>query len=109
MKKYAFHIALPCRDIEKTKAFYVDALGAHLGRYTDNWIDINLHENQITFTKSGDFKFDFKNYRFGNQILPTFHFGVIVDADLWSKLYAKLFKMDLEVTTEATFLKNKTG
>jgi extradiol dioxygenase family protein len=34
---------------------------------------------------------------------------VIVDTDLWGKLYSKLFQMNLEVTTEATFLKNKIG
>ena len=109
MKKYAFHLALPCEDIEKTRTFYIDILGAQLGRNTDNWVDINLYENQITFTKSGNFKFDFKNYRFGQYILPSFHFGVIVDTDLWGKLYSKLFQMNLEVSTESTFLQNKMG
>jgi len=109
MKNYAFHLALPCQDLEKTKDFYVNILDASLGRFTDNWIDINLYENQITFTKSGKFNFDFKNYRLGNQILPSFHFGVIVDTDLWGKLYSKLFQMNLEVSTEATFLENKIG
>jgi len=109
MKKYNFHLALPCQDVEKTKDFYVNVLGAGLGRFTDNWIDINLYENQITFTKSGKFNFDFKNYRLGDQILPSFHFGVIVDTDLWGQLYSKLFQMNLEVSTEATFLQNKMG
>jgi len=109
MKKYSFHLALPCQDLEKTKDFYVNVLGAGLGRFTDNWIDINLYENQITFTKSGKFNFDFKNYRLGDQILPSFHFGLVVDTYLWGQLYSKLFKMNLEVSTEATFLQNKMG
>lgn len=109
MKKYAFHLSLPCGDLEMTKAFYIDKLGAKLGRNNNNWIDINLYENQITFTKSGNFQFNYKSYRFGNQILPSFHFGVIVDTDMWGKLYSKLFQMNLEVTTEATFLENKIG
>ena len=109
MKKAEFHLALPCADLEKTKDFYATKLGAKLGRYTDVWLDINLYGNQITFTKVGDFKFDFKNYRLGNQILPSFHFGVIVDVDTWGTLYSRLFSMDLEVTTEATFFENKIG
>lgn len=109
MKQYAFHLSLPCVDIEDTKEFYVNILGAGIGRHSDNWIDINLYENQLTFTKVGNFKFDYKNYRFENEILPSFHFGVIVDVDLWGKLYSKLFGMNLEVTAEATFLKNKHG
>ncbi|GAA4275759.1 VOC family protein [Aquimarina mytili] len=109
MRKAEFHLALPCEDLDKTKDFYVNILGAQLGRNTDNWIDINLYENQITFTKSGSFSFDFKNYRLGDKILPSFHFGVIIDVELWGKLYAKLFKMDLEVTTEAVFMEKKIG
>ena len=107
--KAQFHLALPCENLEETKSFYKNTLGMEIGRQGTNWIDVNLFENQITFTEAGNFNFDFKNYRFGSQILPSFHFGVIVDIDLWGKLYAKLFQMDLEVTTEATFLENKVG
>lgn len=107
--KAQFHLALPCENLEQTKSFYKDILEAQVGRVGNNWIDINLFENQITFTEAGAFNFDFKNYRFGKQILPSFHFGVIIDVDLWGELYSKLFKMDIEVTTEATFLENKVG
>lgn len=109
MRKAEFHLALPCEDLDKVKDFYVNILGAELGRSTDTWIDINLYQNQITFTRSGSFNFDFKNYRLGDKILPSFHFGVIIDVELWGVLYAKLFKMDLEVTTEAVFMEKKVG
>ncbi|WP_299242966.1 VOC family protein [uncultured Aquimarina sp.] len=109
MKNAEFHLALPCEDLEKTKDFYINKLDAELGRNTDNWLDVNLCGNQITFTKTGEFSFDFKNYRLNNQILPSFHFGVIVDVETWGKLYSRLFSMDLEVTTEVTFFENKVG
>jgi extradiol dioxygenase family protein len=104
-----FHLALPCDDIKKTRDFYVFVLGAKLGRRTDTWLDINLFGNQLTFTEAGSFNFDFKNYRLNGQLLPSFHFGVIVDSDTWGKLYSRLLEKDLEVTTEATFLESKTG
>lgn len=107
--KILFHLALPCEDIEQTKDFYINTLGAALGRHTQNWIDINLFGHQITFTKVGDFNFNYKNYRLDEHILPAFHFGVIVDTDTWGKIYSKLFTQNIEVTTEATFLENKIG
>ena len=107
--KTPFHLSLPCENIEKTKDFYVFTLGVKQGRSTGKWLDINLFGHQLTFTEAGAFNFNFKNYRLNNQILPSFHFGVIVDVDFWGKMYSKLITMDLEVTTEATFLENKIG
>lgn len=107
--KAQFHLALPCKNLEQTKLFYKDILGAHIGRTGSNWLDVDLFENQITFTEAGSFNFNFKNYRFGEHLIPSFHFGVIIDGDLWKKLYSNLIEMDLDVTTEATFLENKAG
>jgi hypothetical protein len=107
--KAAFHLALPCDDIQKTKDFYVNALGASSGRSTDTWLDINLYGNQLTFTSAGSFNFDFKNYRLSGHILPSFHFGIIVDTDTWGTLYTKLLQLNEEVTTEVTFLEDKVG
>lgn len=107
--KAVFHLALPCDDINSVKEFYIEKLGATKGRGTDTWIDINLYGNQLTFTNAGSFNFDFKNYRLSGQVLPSFHFGVIVDAETWGKIYTKLFSMEMEVTTEVTFLEDKAG
>jgi extradiol dioxygenase family protein len=104
-----FHLALPCSHIEQTRDFYVFILGAKAGRSAENWVDINLFGHQLTFTKAGDFKFDYKSYRFNDQILPSFHFGVIVDVETWGKTYSRLLSKELEITTEVTFLEHKTG
>ena len=104
-----FHLALPCKNTEETKIFYVDIIGAVLGRSTEKWLDINLFGNQLTFTQAGEFAFDFKSYKLDDYILPSFHFGVIVTVDTWGALYTKPFQMDLEVTTEATFMEGKIG
>lgn len=104
-----FHLALPCKDLAETKAFYQDIINAELGRQTEKWLDVDLFGNQLTFTQSGDFAFDFKSYRLEEYILPSFHFGIIVPIDKWGEFYSRLFQMDLEVTTEATFMKNQIG
>jgi hypothetical protein len=109
MKNLPFHLALPCRSISVTKDFYIDTLGADLGRHTTHWLDIDLFGNQITFTKSGPFEFACKSYKFEGTILPSFHFGVIVDKETWISLYARLNDSRYEVTTEVIFLVDKKG
>lgn len=104
-----FHLALPCRDIETTRQFYTTILGAKEGRSAENWVDINFYTHQITFTASGDFNFNFKSYRFGNAILPSFHFGAIIDANNWNTLYKQLQEKDIDITVKTTFLEGKSG
>jgi extradiol dioxygenase family protein len=104
-----FHLALPCRSISVTRDFYVDILGAEMGRRTTQWLDINLFGNQITFTKSGPFNFNFKSYKFEDTVLPSFHFGIIIDKETWLSLYANLSNSEYEVTQEVVFLKDKKG
>lgn len=107
--KAQFHLALPCKNIEETREFYEDIIKVKLGRSTENWLDVDLYGNQLTFTRAGHFNFEFKSYKLDDFVLPSFHFGVIVPIDIWSGLYGRLFKMDLEVTTEATFMQGKKG
>ena len=104
-----FHLALPCSSVRDTADFYVSNLEAKMGRNTDKWVDLDLYGNQLTFTAAGHFKFDYKSYKLNDQVLPSFHFGVIVDVDTWAKIYSKLLTENLDVTTEATFLENKIG
>ena len=104
-----FHISLPCLDLERTKDFYVNRIGGHLGRSGINWLDIDLYGNQITFTKSGRIDFSYQNYSFEGKILPSFHFGVILDITLWGTIYAKVNAENIEVFDEITFLKGKKG
>jgi uncharacterized protein len=104
-----FHLSLPCRDIEKTKAFYSEILDSNIGRNTNTWIDVDLFGNQITFTQSGDFNFDFKNYRLGDQILPSFHFGIIINIDHFGQLYSRLLQLDIGVTLQTTYMKAHVG
>ena len=104
----SFHLSLPCTNVEDTKNFYIE-VGAKLGRYSNNWIDINLFGHQITFTQAGKFNFNNPNYVFEGKILPSFHFGIILDIDDWGVIYSKLNSLSLELVTQATFLKDKSG
>ncbi|RMA66449.1 VOC family protein [Ulvibacter antarcticus] len=85
-----FHVSLPCMHIEATENFYNKIIGATIGRKAKNWVDVNLFGHQITFTKSGKFNFEYPNYMFEKTVLPSFHFGVIMDKTEWNNLYEKL-------------------
>lgn len=104
-----FHLSLPCYDIEKIKDFYVNMLGVKIGRNTNSWVDINLFENQITYTKSGNFNFEYKNYRFDNQVLPSFHFGIILSFDKFNTLYNKLLDENMVDTPKTKYMENMVG
>ena len=109
MDQLPFHLSLPCRSISVTRDFYIDTIGARAGRQTSKWLDVDLFGNQITFTKSGPFDFSYKSYKFEDTILPSFHYGVIVDKDTWLSLYARLNESRYEVTAEVVFLRGKSG
>jgi extradiol dioxygenase family protein len=53
-----FHLSLPCTNAEETKTFYIETVGAVLGRHSNNWVDINLFGHQITFTQAAKFNFN---------------------------------------------------
>ncbi|HLV38661.1 bleomycin resistance protein [Xanthomarina sp.] len=105
----SFHISLPCLSVKETKNFYIDNIGATSGRHTQNWVDINLFGHQLTFIKAEKFHFNSPNYVFEGKILPSFHFGVIIDEITWNNIYSKLKKRDLDVVDKTTFLIDKTG
>ena len=104
-----FHLALPCVNVNKTRTFYVDILGASVGRYAVKWADINFYDNQITFTECGPFKFDCKSYNFNGNILPSFHFGIILEKDEWNKVLERFKSKNQKLVSEVRFLENKVG
>ncbi|MBU3821099.1 bleomycin resistance protein [Flavobacteriaceae bacterium XHP0103] len=104
----SFHMSLPCLSVKETKSFYT-SIGASVGRSTQSWVDINLFGHQITFIKAGKFNFNSPNYVFEGKILPSFHFGVIIDEETWKTIYVKLKKENLELVEQTTFLKDSAG
>ena len=103
-----FHLALPCVSISKTRMFYKDLLGAEIGRSAVKWADVNLFNHQITFTECGPFKFDSKSYSFNGEILPSFHFGVILPKEDWENLLNRLKSKNFSVS-QVRFLETKVG
>ena len=43
-----FHLAFPVADLPATRAFYVDLLGARVGRSAERWIDFDFWGHQLS-------------------------------------------------------------
>ncbi len=106
---HKFHISLPCRHIDATEKFYTQIIGVSSGRKAQNWVDINLFGHQMTFCKSGAFKFTYPSYSFEKTVLPSFHYGIILPNDDWRKLYKKMKAEDFLHIDETKFLAGKPG
>jgi len=104
-----FHLSLPCRSVSTTKSFYTDQLGAYAGREASTWVDIDLYGNQITFIKDESFHFDYHNYRFGDSIIPAFHFGILLEKSVWEELFDKLSEAKITLTEKRLYLRAEPG
>ena len=103
----AFHLSLPCNDMEATKQFYIDDLGLKHGRSSSKWLDVDLFCHQITFVMSENFKMRSPNYVLEDNILPLFHFGVILEENFLKDAEGKWYSPDPENEADLEKLRTK--
>jgi extradiol dioxygenase family protein len=65
--------------------------------------------NQITFTRDDQSVLNTKKYSFEQVLLPSFHFGIILEDDIWKELYTKFKDKDFFAIGTKKFLMNKKG
>ncbi len=82
MPSSAFHLAFPVSDLRAARRFYVDVLGARVGRESDRWIDFDFFGHQITAHLSPPDDAPSTNEVDGDQV-PVRHFGVVLEWDAW--------------------------
>ena len=81
--RYIFHLSIPVSDLASAKRFYVDVLGAVVGREKEEWLDVLLWGHQITLQRRPD------------EVLPADkrgkrHFGVVLPWDEWEREAARI-------------------
>jgi extradiol dioxygenase family protein len=109
MNNYRFHLSLPCKDIKSTRRFYKEELGFRIGRKSYNWFDVDLFGNQITFTLDDKSTLNSKRYSFEEVMLPSFHFGIVLDEETWNEMYTKFKDEDYFSIGATKFLTGKKG
>src|SRR5262249_9075908 len=80
-----FHLSIPVADLRAAARFYVDVLGARVGRQNEKWVDILLWGHQITLQD-----------RPSEVLSPTAqgnrHFGAILSWPEWENLVRRLLE-----------------
>ena len=109
MNNKRFHMSLPCKDVSATRRFYEKELGFKIGRKSYYWVDVDLFGNQITFTLDEKSILSTKKYSFEDVLLPSFHFGIILDEDTWTDYYTRLKDKDYFAIGSTKFLEDQKG
>jgi len=81
--RYIFHLSIPVSELASAKRFYVEVLGASVGRERHEWIDVLLWGHQITLAHRPD------------EVLPAArqgkrHFGVVLPWGEWEREVARI-------------------
>lgn len=86
-----FHLSIPVDDLDRAKAFYIDALGCAVGRAARDRFDIDFFGHHIVAhlapraaaEANGVIESD-------GDTAPLRHFGVILPLDAWEEMERRL-------------------
>lgn len=84
-----FHLAINVRDLDETRAFYGDVIGAKEGRSTDTWVDFSFFGHQLSFHLGPIMKTQNTGH-VGDHMVPMPHFGVVLRLADWRVLADRL-------------------
>ncbi len=95
-----FHLAIPVKDLDETRAFYTGVLGCAEGRATDAWVDFDFFGHQISaHLAPGEAALAQSNPVDGKDV-PVRHFGAILAWDAWHALAEKLKQQKIRFIIE---------
>ena len=89
-----FHLAIPVRNIEESKNFYIKVLGCKPGRSSNQWIDLDLYGHQLVCHLDESLGDEGQVRLINNEVddhgVPVPHFGVVLRMTEWQALADKL-------------------
>ena len=89
-KLNTFHLAIPVTDIEESKRFYHNLLGAKIGRFSDTWIDFDFFGHQLVCHLSPASISEISN-PVDQEDVPIPHYGVVLD---WNEFEAIIKQLE---------------
>lgn len=84
-----FHMAYHVHDLNAARAFYGGVLGCREGRSTATWVDFDFFGHQISLHLGAPFPTS-DTGRVGDHLVPMPHLGLVLQADDWQALAARL-------------------
>ena len=100
--RHIFHLSIPVSDLALAKRFYVDVLGASVGRENSQWLDILLWGHQITLQCRP------------SEVLPPEqqgkrHFGVVLPWAIWENEVQRVRATGTSFMAEPAVLRSGTA
>src|SRR5690606_36938944 len=84
-----FHLAVPVDNLQVAREFYTNVVGCGVGRESDRWIDFDFFGHQVTVHLVDKEEGVATNPVDGDAV-PSRHFGVILEMDVWQKMADRL-------------------
>lgn len=84
-----FHLAINVLDLDQTRIFYGDILGAKEGRSSTTWVDFSFFGHQLSFHLGPVLKTENTGY-VGKDLVPMPHFGMVLTLPEWQALAKRL-------------------
>ena len=90
MSSPPFHLAFPVTDLEAARRFYVELLGARVGRESDRWIDFDFFGHQVTAHLVDAPESGAPTNRVDGKEVPVRHFGAVLEWQAWHAMRDRL-------------------
>lgn len=81
-----FHFAFKVKDIESTRAFYIDLLDCREGRSTESWIDFDFFGHQLSAHISNHIPEQDYCGMVDGVAVPIPHFGCLIPVEDFEKV-----------------------
>jgi len=98
-----FHLAIPVRDINESRAYYREVLGCVEGRSDTGWVDFNFFGHQLVChlkPQRERSKESAASSVVDDHNIPIPHFGVVLDMPAWRELRDRLQDAGIEFVVE---------
>lgn len=105
-----FHLAIPVKELQQTKEFYVETLGCEVGRSTEIWQDLNFFGHQLVLHIDENMNASRPHNEVDGKQVPIPHFGVVLEWEVFKKFATSLKekKLSFEIEPYIRF-EGKTG
>ncbi|MEM6926222.1 MAG: VOC family protein [Myxococcota bacterium] len=91
-----FHLAIPVDDLDAARTFYVEVLGARVGRTDTHWIDFDLAGHQVTAHLVDAAREPLPTNEVDAHAVPVRHFGLVLPWEEWHATAAALRARDTD-------------
>lgn len=85
-----FHLAIPVKELQQTRDFYLTTLGCEEGRSTEVWQDLNFFGHQLVLHIDKDYQPRQPHNEVDGKQVPIPHFGVVLPWDTFFEFAERL-------------------